>query len=113
MQVMPQTTTTEFSFHWPALGVCRVPYQVFTDPALYACEQERIFRGDVWHWVGLEVETPTPGDFKTQRIGDTPVIMVRDAQGAMKVFVNRCAHRGAHALHRAARTRQPVHLRLP
>ncbi|MBM3224725.1 MAG: Rieske 2Fe-2S domain-containing protein, partial [Candidatus Tectomicrobia bacterium] len=38
---------------------------------------------------------PHPGDFKTQRIGDTPVIMVRDAQGAMQVFVNRCAHRGA------------------
>ena len=100
---MVRTATTELSFHWPELGVCRVPYQVFTDPALYACEQERIFRGDTWHWVGLEVETPNPGDFKTQRLGDTPVIMVRDAQGAMKVFVNRCAHRGAHALRRAAR----------
>jgi phenylpropionate dioxygenase-like ring-hydroxylating dioxygenase large terminal subunit len=72
-----------------------VPYQVFTDPVLYACEQARIFRGDAWHWVGLEVETPDPGDFTTQRIGDTPVITVRDAQGAMQVFVNRCAHRGA------------------
>jgi anthranilate 1,2-dioxygenase large subunit/terephthalate 1,2-dioxygenase oxygenase component alpha subunit len=68
---------------------------VFTDPDLYDCEQERIFRGDSWHWIGLEVETPDPGDFKTQRLGDTPVIMVRDAEGVMKVFVNRCAHRGA------------------
>jgi anthranilate 1,2-dioxygenase large subunit/terephthalate 1,2-dioxygenase oxygenase component alpha subunit len=92
---MSRTTTTELTFHWPALGVSRVPYQVFTDPALYACEQVRIFRGDVWHWVGLEVETPAPGDFTTQWIGDTPVIMIRDTQGAMKVFVNRCAHRGA------------------
>jgi anthranilate 1,2-dioxygenase large subunit/terephthalate 1,2-dioxygenase oxygenase component alpha subunit len=92
---MPHATTAELSFQWPALGVCRVPYQVFTDPALYAYEQGRIFRGDAWHWVGLEVETPNPGDYTTQRIGDTPVIMVRDAQGTMKVFVNRCAHRGA------------------
>ena len=52
---MPQATTAELSFQWPALGVCRVPYQVFTDPALYAYEQARIFRGDAWHWVGLEV----------------------------------------------------------
>jgi phenylpropionate dioxygenase-like ring-hydroxylating dioxygenase large terminal subunit len=81
--------------HWPELGVSRVPYQVFTDPTLYDLEQERLFRGDVWHWVGLEAETPQPGDFKTNAIGDTPVIMLRDAQGAMKVFVNRCAHRGA------------------
>ena len=31
---MSRTTTTELALHWPALGVCRVPYQVFTDPAL-------------------------------------------------------------------------------
>jgi phenylpropionate dioxygenase-like ring-hydroxylating dioxygenase large terminal subunit len=80
---MPQETIADLSFQWPAQGVCRVPYQVFTDSVLYACEQARIFRGDAWHWVGLEVETPDPGDFTTQRIGDTPVIMVRDAQGAM------------------------------
>ena len=92
---MVHTATTELSLHWPELGVCRVPYQVFTDPVVYAYEQARIFRGDTWHWVGLESETPNPGDFKTQRLGETPVLMVRDTHGAMKVFVNRCAHRGA------------------
>src|SRR5262249_56320945 len=70
-QVMPSATTAELSLHWPALGVCRVPYQVFTDPVLYTCEQERIFRGDVWHWVGLEVGAAAPGDFRTRRLGDT------------------------------------------
>ena len=95
--------TAEFSLRWPDLGVCRVPYQVFTDPAVYAYEQERIFRGDTWQWVGLEIETPNPGDFKTQRLGDTPVIMVRDAQGAIKVFVNRCCPSRCAALHRATR----------
>jgi phenylpropionate dioxygenase-like ring-hydroxylating dioxygenase large terminal subunit len=92
---MPLAITADLSWPWPALGVCRVPDQVFTDPALYALEQARIVRGEAWHWVGLEVEAPNPGDYTTQRIGDTPVIMVRDAQGAMQVFVNRCAHRGA------------------
>lgn len=89
------STTTELEFHWPAQGVSRVPYQVFTDPALYAYEQERIFRGDAWHWVGLEAEISQPGAFTTRRIGDTPVIVVRDAAGAVNVFVNRCSHRGA------------------
>jgi anthranilate 1,2-dioxygenase large subunit/terephthalate 1,2-dioxygenase oxygenase component alpha subunit len=95
MQTIPLSTDTVPLLYWPALGVCRVPYQVFTDQALYDVEQERIFRGDAWHWVGLEAETPHAGDFKTNAIGDTPVVMIRDAQGAMKVFVNRCAHRGA------------------
>lgn len=92
---MPTTAPIDVDLRWPELGVSRVPYQVFTDPAVYAYEQERIFRGDTWQWVGLEIETPNPGDFKTQRLGDTPVLMVRDAQGAIKVFVNRCSHRGA------------------
>jgi phenylpropionate dioxygenase-like ring-hydroxylating dioxygenase large terminal subunit len=95
MPVIPETIATEPLLQWPELGVCRVPYQVFTDQALYDLEQEKIFRGDVWHWVGLEIETPAPGDFKTNYIGDTPVVMIRDAQGTMKVFVNRCAHRGS------------------
>jgi anthranilate 1,2-dioxygenase large subunit len=47
----------------------RVAFQVFTEQALYDLEQERLFRGDVWHWVGLETETPNPGDFKTHSIG--------------------------------------------
>lgn len=92
---MPSAITAEPLLQWPAQGVSRVPYQVFTDPELYAHEQERIFRGDAWHWVGLEAEIPNTGDFITRRIGDTPVIVVRDAAGVAKVFVNRCAHRGA------------------
>lgn len=83
------------AIEWPALGVTRVPYEVFADAELYRLEQERIFRGRCWHFVGLELETPAPGDYRTNRIGDTPVIMVRAPDGTMSVLVNRCAHRGA------------------
>ena len=58
MAGIPRTTVEEPLVHWPELGVCRVPYQVFMDQALYDLEQQRIFRGDAWHWVGLEAETP-------------------------------------------------------
>jgi anthranilate 1,2-dioxygenase large subunit/terephthalate 1,2-dioxygenase oxygenase component alpha subunit len=95
MQDSSLATSPPSILNWPELGVCRVPFQVFTDQALYDLEQDRLFRGDVWHWVGLEAETPSPGDFKANTIGDTPVLMIRDLQGEMKVFVNRCAHRGA------------------
>ncbi len=82
-------------FRWTQDGVARVPYQVFADPDIYAQEQERIFRGPVWNYVGLDAEVPNPGDFKTTFIGDTPVVVSRDREGELRAFVNRCAHRGA------------------
>jgi anthranilate 1,2-dioxygenase large subunit len=80
---------------WPALDYSRVPYRVYHDPELYACEQERIFRGPVWSFLGLAAEIPDPGDFRATWVGDTPVVFNRDERGAVKAFVNRCAHRGA------------------
>lgn len=84
-----------FATHaWPAAGPARAPYWVFTDPSVYELEQERIFRGPVWHYLGVEAEVPEPGSIKTTRIGDAPVILARDADGAIRAMVNRCAHRG-------------------
>ncbi len=71
----------------------RVPYRVYTDPALYEAEQQGLFRGSVWNFVGLELEVPKVGDYQTRFIGDTSVVMVRAEEG-INVLVNRCAHRG-------------------
>ena len=35
-------------FQWPADGVVRAPYRLFSDLVIYQLEQERIFRGPVW-----------------------------------------------------------------
>ena len=43
---------------WPNEGPGRAPYWVFADPDVYEREQVRIFRGPVWHYVGLEAEMP-------------------------------------------------------
>jgi anthranilate 1,2-dioxygenase large subunit/terephthalate 1,2-dioxygenase oxygenase component alpha subunit len=80
---------------WPPEGVSRVPFQIFTDPAVYALEQTRLFRGPVWNFLCLAIELPEPGDFKTTYVGDTPVVVVRDEAGVCHAFVNRCAHRGS------------------
>lgn len=82
---------------WPTSGRAgyRVPYRVFTDPYFHEREQERIFRGETWSFVALESEIPDPGDYKTTCIGDTPVIVARDADRVVHVMQNRCAHRGA------------------
>ena len=79
---------------WPAEDFSRVPYTVFVDDEIYRLEQERIFRGSVWNFAGLEAEIPKPGDYRTTFIGDTPVVVNRGSDGILNAFVNRCAHRG-------------------
>lgn len=78
-----------------ALDPTRIPYHVFTDPALYEREQQTIYRGATWNYVGLEAELPEPGDFLATFVGDTPVVATRTEDGSLAAWVNRCAHRGA------------------
>ena len=59
---MAQMAQQEAPFTWPVADTSRVPYRVYTDPALYALEQERLFQGPVWNFLGLDVEIPNPGD---------------------------------------------------
>ena len=80
---------------WPSDGVTRVPYWIFQDRDIYAAEQERIFQGPSWNYLCLSVEVKNTGDFIATFVGDTPVIVVRDADGELYAFENRCAHRGA------------------
>ena len=72
----------------------RVHRRVYTDPAIFELEQQRIF-GRAWLYVGHESQVPAPGDFVTTTLARQPVIMVRCADGVVRVLFNRCAHRGA------------------
>src|SRR5712691_10560544 len=80
---------------WPDAGCSRVPNWVYTDPAIFAREEARIFEGVGWLYVCLEAEIAKPGDFKRSRLGTKEVIAVRDVSGEVNVLVNRCAHRSA------------------
>ncbi len=80
---------------WPAEGATRLPYWLYTDASIYALEQERIFGGRHWNYVGLECELPQTGDYKRTFVGETSVVVVRAASGGINVLVNRCSHRGA------------------
>ena len=80
---------------FPHTDGSRVPYKVFSDEDIYALEQERIYRGPTWSFLGLEAEIPREGDYKSTFVGDTPVVMTRAEDGTLAAWVNRCAHRGA------------------
>ena len=82
-------------FKWLHGDMSQVPFQVYTDEALYAAEQQRIFQGPVWNFIALECEIPNPGDFKTTFAGDAPIIDVRAEDGSVKAMVNRCVHKGS------------------
>ncbi|NIE88579.1 MULTISPECIES: aromatic ring-hydroxylating dioxygenase subunit alpha [unclassified Burkholderia] len=68
--------------------------RVYTDPAIFALEMERIY-GRAWIYVGHESQVKTPGDYHTTRIGDQDVVMVRAQDGQVHVVYNRCPHKGA------------------
>ena len=87
---------SEISKTWPESNEgLVVPYDVFTDKRYYDIEQEIIFRGDAWSFVGLDAELPNNGDYKTTYMGESPVLITRDNTGHINVMQNRCAHRGA------------------
>jgi salicylate 5-hydroxylase large subunit len=81
------------SRRWPEAGAALVPNWVYTDPEIFAREQQRIFSGPSWLYTCLEAEIPNPGDFKRSRLGAREVVAVRNRDGAVNVLVNRCAHR--------------------
>jgi phenylpropionate dioxygenase-like ring-hydroxylating dioxygenase large terminal subunit len=82
------------SRQWPAEGFTRAPYWVYTDPDIYAQEQQKIFQGKSWHYLGLEAEVPEPGSYKTTYIGEQSVLLTRSEDGSLNAMLNRCAHRG-------------------
>ena len=78
---------------WPDSTISRIPYWLYTDPAIYRRELDRIFYGPHWSYVGLSAEIPAHGDFKETSIGERSVIMIRDKDGGINVVENHCAHR--------------------
>jgi anthranilate 1,2-dioxygenase large subunit len=73
----------------------RIPFALFRDNSVFEAEQQAIFRGPTWHYLGIRAEIPQPGDFKTTWIGTAPIIVQHRQDGGIAAFLNRCAHRGA------------------
>jgi len=72
----------------------RVHRRVYTDPAVFDLEMERIF-GRAWLYVAHESQLASPGDFVRARLGRADVVVTRGRDGRVHVLHNRCAHRGA------------------
>ena len=66
----------------------------YADEAQYRREIERIFER-VPLLVALTCDIPEAGDFVTHAIVGRPLLIVRGDDGAARVFINACRHRGA------------------
>jgi len=88
------TTSTRLSVDYGSLVLeDRAHSSIFTSPEIFEDELENIFtRG--WVYVAHTSEVPEPGDYVTRWMGRVPVLLVRDEDGAVRLFVNRCRHRG-------------------
>src|SRR5437762_3935766 len=71
----------------------RVHRDVYTHPEVFQLEMERLW-SRTWIYVGHASQVPNAGDFITLDIAAKPVIMVRLADGGIRVLMNRCAHKG-------------------
>ncbi len=85
----------QHTIRWLDDANTRIPYALYTDADVHRQEQARIFRGPVWNYLCLEAEIAEPGCYRTSFAGETPVVVVRDDDGEIYAFENRCAHRGA------------------
>lgn len=62
----------------------RVHRSVYTDPAVFAAEQERIFRR-AWLYVGHESQVREAGDWLLTRLGPDEMVLIR-GEGARSRF---------------------------
>jgi len=72
----------------------RVHRDVYTDEELFDIEREQFF-GNTWNFVGHASQLPQAGDFLSLDLAGRPLLLLRQANGAIGGFYNRCAHKGA------------------
>ncbi len=90
----------------------RVHGSLYRDPDVFQRELAAIWNR-VWVYIGHESEVPQPGDFVRRQVGLQPALMIRGQDGRVRVFYNRCRHRGNLLCNRehgsAAELRCPYH----
>ena len=64
------------------------------DEELFRLELTEIF-GNSWLFAGLAADLPSPGDYLTWNLADRSYLIVRDREGALRAYLNRCPHRGS------------------
>lgn len=67
--------------------------EVYSSESIYQDELERVFR-KTWLFLGHTSQFPKPGSFVSTYMAEDPVILVKQADGSFRAFLNQCRHRG-------------------
>ena len=70
-----------------------LPNASYVDPDVYEAEKQVLFFQS-WAAVDFASEVPEAGDAKPVEFLGTPMLLVRDRSGRLRVFENVCRHRG-------------------
>lgn len=71
-----------------------LPRDFYVDEDIHRADLRAVFETD-WIFACSAVEIPRPGDYLTLRIGDNPIVILRDRDGQVVAFHNTCRHRGS------------------
>ena len=82
------------SANLPSSLVATLPGDHYTDPEVFALEQERIFEA-MWFCAARASQLAKPGQFRTYQAGRESVLISRSRDGSIRAFLNICRHRGA------------------
>ena len=69
-----------------------MPAAAYTSERMLAAETETIFKRE-WICAGRAEALAEKGDYLAFQIGDIPVVILRDGEGALRAFSNVCLHR--------------------
>jgi phenylpropionate dioxygenase-like ring-hydroxylating dioxygenase large terminal subunit len=87
-----------------AESVYEQPTSRYLDLDWYERERDLLFRRRPV-FAGLSVEVASPGSYKTLDLPGCPLVIVRQADGSLRAFVNACLHRGANVAYDAGSAR--------
>jgi Rieske 2Fe-2S family protein len=74
--------------------IATLPGSAYTDEAVFAAEQERIFES-MWFCAARSSDLTGPGSFRTVQVGRESVLLTRNRKGEARAYFNICRHRGA------------------
>lgn len=74
--------------------IATLPGSSYTDPGIFAQEQERIFE-TMWFCAARSSDLAKPGAFRTVDVGRESILITRARDNSVRAYFNVCRHRGA------------------
>ena len=90
---MASTTKPSFTNGLVDFRTGVISREIFVSEDIYQEEQAQVF-ARTWMFVGHESQVEKPGDYFISCMGEESVILCRDRESKIHVFLNSCRHRG-------------------